>query len=57
MFGKAFKKHKPLADNFSHLVIGVGSPLVLHLTEIGEFGLVRMSVGSIRNLGLTKEFD
>ena len=47
--------HKPFSDSFSHRVVGVGSPVVLHFVENGEFSLVRMSVGSIRNLGLTKE--
>ena len=47
--------NEPLSDNFSHLVVGVGSPVVLHLVENGEFNFVRMSVGSTRNLGLTKE--
>lgn len=44
---------EPLADNFSHLVVGLGSPMVLHLVENNEFSLVWMSVGSTKNLGLT----
>lgn len=45
----------PLGDSFSHLVVGIGSPEVLHLTENGAFSFVCISVGSTRNLGLTRK--
>ena len=52
-----FAKNKPVGDSFSHLIVGLGSPDVLHWVENGELNLVRMSVGSIRNLGLTFELE